>query len=508
MSYNSVRRHFICMKSVSIYSQWLCFFCSCLGNLAFAAPTLAIEKQFKPEIENIEKQPKRFCDRNLETAIARVINRPKLARSRWGIEVQTMAGESVYSLSGNKFFNPASAAKLLVSAAGLLELGADYRVKTPIYSAGDAPVLTSLRVKGQGDPTISSQSLKSIVHQLQAQGIERIENLIIDDSYLAPPAINPTWEWVDVHSYFATAVNSTILNENTATLTLLPQQVGQPVKFFWNDAIAASQWQVINQATTGEADIEYAVEIDGDLGKPLLKLRGELAVNERPDVWDMAVVNPAQYFLESLRSYLLEAGITVTKGTVVESETSFADTELTAIYAPPLQQILAEINQKSNNLHAEVLGKILAQKLEPATAIEAIEQSLEEVGIASEEYVLVDASGLSRQNLVSPQTLVKLLRAMSQLSDGQTGNSYRQSLALAGTNGTLKRRFVNTSLQGNLAAKTGTLTGVGALSGYLTTQQGEALVFSILVNNSELKHREIRAAIDEIITVLNQLNKC
>ena len=92
--------------------------------------------------------------------------------------------------------------------------------------------------------------------------------------------------------------------KNTVTLTLLPQQIGEPVKFFWDDAIAASQWQVINQATTGNADIEYAVEIDGDLGKPLLKLRGELAVNEPPDVWDLAVVDPAQYFLDSLRLQL------------------------------------------------------------------------------------------------------------------------------------------------------------------------------------------------------------
>ena len=486
------------------YFRWVCFFCF-LSNFIFITP-IAVTKQI-PTIDNLEKQPKRSCNRNLETAIARVINRPKLARSRWGIEVQTMAGESIYSLEGDKFFNPASAAKLLVSAAGLLELGADYRLKTPIYSVGDAPVLTSLRIKGKGDPTISSQSLKNIVHQLQAQGIERIENLIIDDSYLAPPAINPTWEWVDVHSYFATAVNSTILNENTATLTLLPQQVGQPVKFFWDDAIAASQWQVINQATTGEADIEYAVEIDGDLGKPLLKLRGELAVNERPDVWDLAVVDPAQYFLESLRSHLLEAGITVTKGIVVDSETNFTDTELTAIYAPPLQQILAEINQESNNLYAEVLGKILAKELNQTTAVEAINQSLEQIGITPEEYFLVDASGLSRQNLVSPQTLVKLLRAMSQLSNDRIAESYRQSLALAGTNGTLKRRFIDTSLQGNLAAKTGTLTGVGALSGYLH-EQNESLVFSILVNNSELEHKEIRQAIDEVAAILSQLKKC
>ena len=477
---------------------WFCFFFSSSSFLN------QIQAETKPT-KKIQNDDRLFCSQNLSLEIAKVIDRPQLKRSRWGIEIQTLAGKPIYSLEGDKFFNPASAAKLLVSAAGLLELGANYKIETPIYSQGKPPILESLRVKGKGDPTISSQSLKTIVHQLQVIGVKQIEHLILDDSYLAPPAINPTWEWIDVHSYFATAANSTILNENTVTLTLLPQQIGQPVKFFWSDAIAANQWRVVNQATTGIADIKYAVEIDGDLGLPLLKLRGELAVNEPPDVWDLAVVDPAEYFLESLRLHLNQAGIKVNRGSVVEqADEKPNDTELTAIYAPPLQELLKEINQESNNLYAEVLGKILARKLNVDSSVKAIDRSLAKVGIKPAEYELVDASGLSRQNLVTPQTLVKLLRLMSQESQAQ---SYRQSLALAGVNGTLKRRFLNTPLQSKVRGKTGTLTGVGALSGYLEGDDS-TLVFSILVNNSELKNQEIRQAIDEIVAIVNRFGKC
>lgn len=479
------------------------------GNSCFITETVAATKQTKPNVQNLDKQSKPFCPQDLPQKIEQVINRPELVRSRWGIAIQTLNGESLYSLNGDKFFNPASAAKLLVSAAGLLELGADYRLQTPIYSEGKPPNLTSLRLKGQGDPTITTQSLKNIVHQLQAQGVKQIENLIIDDSYLAPPTINPTWEWVDVHSYFATAVNSTILNENTVTLTLLPQQIGQPVKFFWNDAIAANQWQVINQAMTGAADIEYAVEIDGDLGQPLLKLRGELAVNETPDVWDLAIVDPAQYFLDSLRFHLSQAGINVIRGTVIEQATrELLETELLTISAPPMSRILAKINQDSNNLYAEVLGKILAKKMQQATAIDAINYSLEKIGLAPESYYLVDASGLSRQNLITPQTLVEVLQLMEQQFDPQVAQAYRQSLAVSGSKGTLKRRLTSPNLQGNVLGKTGTLTGVGALSGYLTTQENQTLVFTILVNNSNLKHQAIRQAIDELVVIINQLEQC
>ena len=447
-----------------------------------------------------------ICPQDLPAAIEKILSRPQLSRSHWGIEIQTLSGKSLYSLNGDKFFIPASAAKLLVSAAGLLELGADYQIKTPIYSVGSPPNLTSLRLKGQGDPSITTQSLKNIVHQLQAKGVKRIENLIIDDSYFEPPAINPTWEWLDIHSYFATAVNSTILNQNAVTLTLLPQQIGQPVKYFWSDAIAARQWQVVNQAVTGQADIDYDIEIDGDLGKPRLRLRGELAVNEPPDIWDLAIVDPAQYFLESLRLHLERAGIEVGRGTVSErSQKNQGETETLAIVSPPLQQILKEINQKSNNLYAEALGKILAKKLKVETATEAIEISLSKIGIEFDEYILVDASGLSRQNLIAPKTLVELLQLMSQLSQDK---SYRQTLAIAGNSGTLKRRFHDTSVSENFWGKTGTLTGIGTLSGYLDVDRYSPLVLTIIVNNSELNSNTIREAIDKIVVTAITLQKC
>ena len=492
------------MKLVFAYLRFFCLVCLLFSNPRVIKTALAQAKQ--PDLIQDLDNASRICDRDLPAAIEKVINRPQLARSRWGIEIQTLSGESLYSLNRDKFFTPASAAKLLVSAAGLLELGADYRIKTSIYSVGNPPNLTSLRLEGQGDPTITTKSLKDIVHQLQVKGVKRIENLIIDDSYFDSPAINPTWEWLDVHSYFATAVNSTILNQNTVTLTLLPQQIQEPVKYFWSDAIAGNQWQVVNEATTGKAGVDYNVEISGDLGKPLLQLRGELAVNETPDVWDLAVVDPAQYFLESLRLHLEREGIDVVRGDVIEqSQQNKLEIESIAITSPPLQQILAEINRSSNNLYAEVLGKILAKKLNKKNSTAAIEQSLAKLGISSDEYILVDASGLSRQNLITPQALVEILRLMSHLPQGE---SYRQSLAVAGNNGTLSRRFINTSVTGNLWGKTGTLTGVSALTGYLFSDRYSPLVFSIIVNNSKQKSKAIRQAIDEVAAIVNTLQQC
>ena len=449
----------------------------------------------------------RVCTEDIATTIKKIIDRPHLKRSHWGIEVQTEAGETLYRHNGERFFTPASNVKLLTTAALLSTLGADYRLTTPIFAIGNAPNLTSLRLKGQGDPSITTKSLKQIVHQLQALRVKQIEKLIIDDSYFKPPAINPTWEWLDVHSYFATAVNSTILNQNTVTLTLLPQQLAQPIKFYWNDSIAGRQWQVINQGITGEADIPYNIEIDGDLGKPVLRIRGELAINEPADVWDMAIVDPANYFLESLRLYLTQAGITVNRGIVVnEDYQNKLEKKLLTISSPSIAEIITEINQQSNNLYAEALAKVLAQRLNTDDTIEALELSLNKLGINAEDYVLVDASGLSRQNLISPITIVEILNLM--LTSQSNSKIYQQSLALAGINGTLKNRFSNTFVRGRFWGKTGTLTGVGALSGYLFLPNEQTLIVSIMVNNCDLSNKQIRQEIDKVITVLSHIQPC
>ena len=455
-----------------------------------------------------EQKQSLICQKDLASTIEQIINQPQFKRSRWGIEIQTTTGEILYRKNGNQFFTPASSAKLLSTAAILATLGANHSITTPVLATGNAPNLDSLRLIGKGDPSISTQNLNQIAQELKALGIKQIKQLIIDDSYFNPPTINPTWEWLDVHSYFATAVTSMILNQNTVTLTLFPQQLGELVKYSWSDFIAGRQWQIINQGITGAKDIPYNIEIDGDLGKPQLQIRGELGINEPPDVWDLAVVDPANYFLESLRLHLTQAGITVNRGTVLHKpEQNESEWPVLALNSPALASIIQEINQESNNLYAEALAEILAKKLNTDSPIAAIEQSLAKLGLNPEEYVLVDASGLSRQNLVSPATLVKTLNLISTLPrlDNQ---AYQNSLAIAGINGTLKNRFKNTSVAGKFWGKTGTLTGVSSLSGYLFTTNNSALIISIIVNNSELSNQEIRTAIDRIVIALNHFPEC
>lgn len=449
----------------------------------------------------VQSQSTSFCNYD-STAIETTINRPEFARSRWGILLQDLdSGCTIYSLDAEKYFIPASNAKLLTTAAALLELGANFRITTPIYAVGEPPFLDSLIIQGQGDPSLSTSKLRDIVQQLQSLGIQRIEKLIIDDSYFADFQLNPTWEWLDVYSYYGASVNSLILNENTFTLTVLPGRIGEPVSLHWSDAIALQQLQVSNQGITTTADQDYNIDLEGVLGKPILKILGEIPVDHGTDVWDLAIIDPANYFLETFRNLLSQSGIKVNHAEITYQENNYSEAEIvTRIVSPPLPVLLAEINQNSNNLYAEAILKILGEKLNTDDNIEAMKLSLAKLGIDPESYVLEDGSGLSRHNLIPPDLLVELLSAIAKTPQGEI---YQDSLAIARVNGTLKNRFRHSTVPLNLWGKTGTLTGVTTLSGYLETISGKRIVFSILVNNSDQKNKISRQAIDEIILLIN-----
>ena len=472
--------------------------------LLFSLQFLPLKTVAQTETEPLKEH---ICPQDLDKAIAPILQKPQLAGANWGISVQTLGSDhTVYTFNADKYFIPASNLKLLTTAAALLELGHNFQISTPVYITGKPPHLTSLRIIGRGDPTISSNSLKEIVQELEQQGVKSIEKLIVEDSYFSTPRINPTWEWSDLYSYYATSVSSLVLNQNTIALTLLPQQLGQPVKYRWSNPVSSRQWQIRNQAITAPAQTTYDISIEPVLGQPVLQIRGQLAIDAEPDIWDLAVVDPAYHFLESFRLTLLTRGISVTQGIVNNSPSRQTEAQkILKLTSPTLPILLAEINQESNNLYAEILLKILAKELNINSEREAISESLKKLGINPQKYHLVDGSGLSRHNLITPETIVEVLKLMRQTS---VGKIYQTSLSVAGVKGTLSRRFSNTIVQGKLWGKTGTLTGVAALSGYLDVPGYQPLVFSIIVNNANAPGVTLRRTIDEIVLSLGKLSFC
>lgn len=445
------------------------------------------------------------CPVDLPRAITEQIAQPQWARSRWGIVIQNLeSGIDLYRHNAEQYFLPASNAKLLTTAAALQALGPDWQQQTLIAQQGSGPQLEALHITGQGDPTLTTADLGTWARSLHRQGVRTIERLTVSEA--AADAVNrhPTWESYDLNFYYGAPVSGLILNENSFRLTVLPQAVGEAIAWETDDAIALGQWQLQNQGVTSTAGSSYALEITGVLGTPTLQINGSVAADNGPDPWDMAVLHPAQYFLATLRSQLHQAGITVTTAEV----TSQAPTGLTrreTWNSPPLSELIRATNQPSQNLYAEVLLRSLGQAHPSQAGLTALEASLTALGVDPETYQLADGSGLSRHNLVSPDAIAQTL---TQIARSEQAQVFLDSLPVAGQSGTLRRRFRETPAAGQVWAKTGTLTGVSALSGYLQLPGQDRLVFSILLNQATAPVSVQRQAIDQLVLLLAGWQHC
>ena len=449
---------------------------------------------------------KTICPAQLKPAVDTITNSPEFRRVRWGILVKNLADEqTLYSRDAEKYFNPASNIKLLTTAAALKQLGADFRIRTSVYQDADG----ILRVVGRGDPSLKVPQLQELTQQLRQQGITQVNQLIADDSYFQGDIVHPSWEWEDLAFYYGAPVNSLIVNENASLFTVSPQTIGKPLQLTWNEPVEAYQWLVENNSVTTQKDESGFVAVSRGLKGPVLRIQGQMAVNSNSTMRAIAVFDPVQNFLRHFRQTLVKSGISVSQmsnGTSGKNER-----ELAAVESPPLSELLKETNINSNNLYAEALLRALAPqplKTNQTTSdagLEVVKSSLTKLGVDPTSYILVDGSGLSRKNLISPQALVQTLQAMVKSPQAEI---FRASLPVAGVSGTLRNRLRDTPAVGIVQAKTGTMTGVVSLSGYVNSPNYQPLAFSIIVNHSEQPARVVRQSMDEIVVLLTQLQRC
>ena len=461
-----------------------------------------------------------ICPRELGAQIDAIANRPEFSRSRWGILIQPLSSTAtLYSRDSQKYFIPASNVKLLTTAAALQKLGADFRIKTSVYSGENG----SLYVVGRGDPSIAETELKSLAQQLKRRGISGVNELIGDDSYFQGSGVNPNWEWEDAQAGYGAPVNSLIFNQNAIELLLSPQAIGQPLKVTFAEPKLANQWQIQNNSVTVAQNESEFIEVGREFDRSAIRVSGQLKVGAASESAYVAVVNPANNFVQQFQQVLAAEGIPV-KQALVASTSGKLNQELAAVESPALAELIKETNRESNNLYAEVLLRLLGkvtgnmpvlqtltgkmpvpQEDTSEIGLKELKTALTQLGVNPNSYKLADGSGLSRHNLISPEALVQTLRLMANSS---AASVYRASLPVAGESGTLKNRLISTPNRVILQAKTGTLSGVSALSGYIEVPNYEPLVFSIIVNQSDQSAAKVRSATDEIVLLLNRLRRC
>ncbi len=401
--------------------------------------------------------------------------------------VSATQGDVLYATNADRPFVPASNAKLITSATALATLGPDYRFVTRALATG--PVRAGgvlegdLWLRGGGDPVLMEKDLSALARRVRAAGVTRVRGrLLADDTRFDDRRLGWGWEADDESAYYAAQVSALSVNRNVVKVTVRPGgHVGAPPRVYV--APLQSYMRAENRATTGplgKADLQ----IDRARGKNTLVLRGSLPLRGagRTGV-EVTVEDPTRFTALLFRKALAGAGVTV-GGKTVRGAAPVAARVVAAHWSPPLSEVVQQLNKPSDNLIAEMLLKaIAAEKSGKGTSrggAAEVEAFLKRVGADTERLLPRDGSGLSRHNLVTPRALVQLL---GYVREQPFYSVFKTSLPVAGVDGTLKNRLRDCAACGNCWAKTGTLSNVSALSGYVRAANGEELVFSIMTNN-------------------------
>jgi serine-type D-Ala-D-Ala carboxypeptidase/endopeptidase (penicillin-binding protein 4) len=297
----------------------------------------------------------------------------------------------------------------------------------------------------------------------------------------------------------------------------------------------ADYYHVDNRIMTTPSGTARRIFFNREPGSTALTLWGEMPIDDKGANEALAIEDPAAFSSALFRSLLEKRGITVygrerTHHTELAGLSTFSVTAtaeargggdesprpapglpgklvLASFESRPLIEDIRVINKVSQNLHAEILLRLLGREKGTAATVESglevVRGFLAKASVPGEQYVFYDGSGLSRQNLVTPHAVVVLLEYAWQQP---WGKAFRDTLPVAGIDGSLADRMRGTMAQGKVYGKTGSLGGVKTLSGYAITNHGEPVAFSILTNNLNVPAKKVTDAIDEIVEAIVEDN--
>jgi D-alanyl-D-alanine carboxypeptidase/D-alanyl-D-alanine-endopeptidase (penicillin-binding protein 4) len=492
--------------------------------------------------------------------IQTILAEPALSHAQFGISVVSLDGSPIYALNESRLMIPASTAKMVTTAAAYALLPVDRLTWTtrvvaegPIDSQG--VLHGNLVLLGAGDPTIdarnypyrapqaaasvtpdkteSPRNAADLLDQLAAQvvqaGVRSVDGRVIgDDSFFLNEPYGVDWAWDDLQWGYGAPVSALTFNDNVTGLTIAPDArgAGSPLDQWLPEVGYYTLENHMTVASKGEA---AHPGLDRRPGSTMVRAFGTIPADGFHV--NLAVEDPAQFTAAVFHDLLLKRRVTVTgepaarhkfsSGTESfteerEQPLSLALVDLATIAAPldgrkvlashvsvPVAEDITLTNKISQNLHAELilrlLGKTCGADGSFAQGTRVVRQFLVGAGIEDSDFFFYDGSGMSADDRMAPRAFTQLLVYAARQP---WGVAWRQSLPIAGVDGTLAGRFETSPLKGRMWAKTGTHAEANALAGYLTAASGRTLAFSVLVNGHRPGSRAELQAIDRIVDVI------
>ncbi len=434
-----------------------------------------------------------------------ILQAPPFDRAFWGAMVTGPSNEVVFELNADKLFVPASSAKLVVTAMASVLLGEEFTVTTDVY--GTTPVENGvldgdLIIVGHGDPTFGERcfgpdttqagacetmwsTMDRLADRIISTGVRQITGDIVGDgSYFEATIVHPAWESYDLNWWYAAPVSGLSFNDNSLNVTWGPGGRMSPATVSFEPNLGDFSFD--NRTGTVNSGGETNVDFFRVPGTRQIWAEGTVAENRNPKTEYFAVADPNRFFATALRSRLERKGVSFGGG-VVSSLTPVPVLEehlLVRFESRRLEDFVYPILNSSQNLFAETLLKTVAAAVGKNGSWEAgvdlaTSFLIDSVRVDSTSFEIHDGSGLASNNVLSPRTFIDLLTFME---DHPRNMPFMRALPRSGEQGSLIRRFIGTSLEGRVVAKTGSISHVNSLNGYVDSPDGR-YKFSIVVNN-------------------------
>ncbi len=451
-----------------------------------------------------------------------LLNAGPASKGEWGILIlDAGTADVLYQLNADRYFVPASNMKLFTTSLALATLGPAYRFHTtveaaqPIDSQGVLP--GELVLVGRGDPNLSNRKfpydgkeefdgspdrvIAEFADALLAKGLKKVSGDIVgDDSYFPRERYPSGWEIDDMVWEYGAAISAIVVDDNTVTAELTPGNApGDPVLLSVDPPTA--EFTIVNQVVTSARGVKADLTLTREPGSNQVVVKGALPAHASPRKLQLAIQEPALHAAAMLKRLLEQRGVVITGAARARHERVDSPGAPSVVLAEhvsiPLSDSVKLVNKISQNLHTEVLLRTAARQkglwTTPEDLVKFPEAFYASAGIAPNDVIQTDGSGLSRHDLVTPRAIVSLL----QFARTQTWfTPFYASLPVAGLDGTLENNMKGTVAAGRIHAKTGSVEHVRTRSGYAETPAGRHLIFSFMANNQGGTNHEASDVLD------------
>jgi D-alanyl-D-alanine carboxypeptidase/D-alanyl-D-alanine-endopeptidase (penicillin-binding protein 4) len=445
--------------------------------------------------------PKDVIQRRIDS----LVTSPFLENGFIGVSIKSVnSDKNIVEYNAKKSLTPASTLKLVSSATALMALGSEFRYTTTLEYSGeikDSVLTGNIIIKGSGDPSLGSwrfknhpdykQLTENWAKKIKALGIKEIKGRIFgDSSFFDENVTSDGWIWGDMGNYYGAAAYGLNMNENLYWATFNPAKLMESAALV-KTAPDLPYYQKINRVLTDKAGTGDQVNIYSTPYQDVLVMEGFVPSGENFSVKG-SIPDPALFSAYFLHKKLEELNIKISESPIslleankknISFQKPTQSSIIDSLQSPPLKELVKECNLHSINLYAEAFLKtpsvIFNLGSSTDAAVKAVKQIWQTKGVKLDGLKIKDGSGLAPANGITPNNMTDILKAMFL---EKSYDDFYESLPVLGVSGTVANLAKKTKAAGNVHAKSGSIDGVRAYSGYFTAQNGEIVCFSMMLN--------------------------